>query len=252
MGNVCYCAYYYSTACCGFGPAYSSFESTYMEDDDPIVGCFPRSNTCDLSNDPRTFMGNIIEKRLGAFETIVVASILLASTSATYLLETETNLEKFFYIGAGYVSAMLMGLVFVVNMICVLVLTLQYYQVFRLMSCGPTGFECSKDYYTTPTVMEMRHFGVRCFSVSLPFFIVAIAFKVVDRFSLERTLPIFVYLCVCGVVCFIMMGRMNGIFVRLYAKCKRYEHLHFQEVENRMLATKAAAMQSKYYTVGGQ
>ena len=28
-----------------------------------------------------------------------------------------------------YVSAMLMGLVFVVNMICVLVLTLQYYQV---------------------------------------------------------------------------------------------------------------------------
>ena len=50
-----------------------SYESYMYEEEDQIgpFMCFPRSYTADLTNDPRMFIGNVINKRLEAFQTIV-------------------------------------------------------------------------------------------------------------------------------------------------------------------------------------
>jgi hypothetical protein len=213
-----------------------SYDAYLEEDDDPVTGCFPRSDTADLRNDPRMFVYNVINKRLEAFQTIVVSSILLAGTSLSYIFDVEVHLEKW-TIGAGYISCLLMALVFMMNMFTVLVLTLQFYQVFRLMTSGPTGFEASKDYYTTATLMEMRHLAVRFFSWSLPAFIIAIAFKVCDKWVWRRAMPVMVYLALAASFCCVCIVRLNNAFSRMYNKCKRYETLQFQRAREEEVKT---------------
>merc|ERR1712196_601081 len=89
-------------------------------------------------------------------------------------------------IGFGWMSTAVLSAVFVANLFSVLILTMQFYQVFRLMTCGPTGFEASKDYYTTPTLMELRHLAVRIFTASCPLFLIGIGLKVMDKWTWQR------------------------------------------------------------------
>jgi hypothetical protein len=238
MGNVIWCCINYTPLSCCFKVNPQSMPY-WMEDEE--VGafmCFPRSYTADLTNDPRMFMGNVINKRLEAFQTIVVAAILLASNSLTYLFDVDVNMNKW-KIGFGYMSTALLSVVFVANMFAVLVLTMQFYQVFRLMTCGPTGFEASKDYYTTPTLMEMRHTAVRIFTFSLPIFLLGIGFKVMDKWAYQRGLPVFGFLVAIAFFCVLIIVRLNSVFVRLYTKLKRYEMLQFQKLNDRDFKTQS-------------
>jgi hypothetical protein len=223
-----------------------------MDEDDDGVGpflCFPRSYSADLTNDPRMFMGNVINKRLEAFQTIVVAAILLASNSLTYLFDVDVNMNKW-TIGFGWWSSAVLSFVFVANMFAVLILTMQFYQVFRLMTCGPTGFEASKDYYTTPTLMELRHMAVRIFTGSLPLFLIGIGFKVMDKWTWQRGLPVCVFLCSVALFCVLIIVRLNAVFVRLYTKLKRYEALQFKKLHDRHLQSQM--MQKSRTWVTGQ
>jgi hypothetical protein len=251
MGNVIFCCINYTPLGCCFkvSPSYE----TYMDEDDDGVGpflCFPRSYSADLTNDPRMFMGNVINKRLEAFQTIVVAAILLASNSLTYLFDVDVNMNKW-TIGFGWMSSAVLGIVFVCNLFAVLILTLQFYQVFRLMTCGPTGFEASKDYYTTPTLMEMRHTAVRIFTSTVPLFLIGIGFKVMDKWTLERAGPVFAFLIIVAFFCVLIIVRLNAVFVRLYAKLKRYEMMQFRKLQDRHLESQRMHMQKSRTWVTG-
>jgi len=130
------------------------------------------------------------------------------------------------------------------------ILTLQFYQVFRLMTCGPTGFEASKDYYTTPTLMELRHLAVRIFTGSLPVFMVGIAFKVMDKWTFERALPVFGFLSLVAFFCVLIIMRLNAVFVRLYAKLKRYENLQFKKLQDRQYQSQMMLQRNKTWVTG--
>lgn len=180
-----------------------------------------RQESVEVSNDPRIFLDNVIAKRLGAFETVAVAAILLASVSISTLLAMEENHEH----PVEYVGLFLMNCVFVMNLFCVLVITKQYYQIFRLMTSGPTGFEIAKSYYLNQNIMTMRHVATGGFFYSIPMFIIAIACmiwtKLEHRYSMS--VPMCVIEIAAAVYIFFVLKKHSQIFREKYILTKKHE-----------------------------
>jgi hypothetical protein len=140
-----------------------------------------RNDSVEVTNDPRIFLDNIISKRLSAFEVVAVSSVLIASVSCTTLIQAEEPRRGY----VEFVGLFLMCIVFVMNLFCVLVITQQYYQIFRLMTGGPTGFEIAKSYYLNENIMAFRHLATRFFFWSIPLFIVAVGIMVARKLEIS-------------------------------------------------------------------
>jgi hypothetical protein len=199
---------------------------------------FPRSHTAEITNDPRVFSENVIEKRFAAFETIVVSAILLAGMSCTAILEAPESAHT--TISVGYVAVWTYVLCFSFNMICVLVLTIQYYQSYRLMTAGSTGFETCKEYYMNPAVNEMRHLGAKMFFWSIPLFLVGIGLEMFHRLTVTRAMPLLIMMVGGALVMGVIIFHHMLIFQRKYQKSKAYEAQQFAQLD------RMAPMRSQY------
>jgi len=197
------------------------------------LGNLVRTDSLEVTNDPRISMDNVISKRLQAFEKVAVASILLASVSISTILAMEEPGEGFI----EYAGLFMMNLVFVLNLFCVLIVTTQYYQIFRLMTSGPTGFEMSKSYYLNQNIMTLRHLSTSSFFYSIPIFILSIACMLWTKLRKGHTylmaIPIVSMEVAAALFLFIAIKKHGDIFREKYAFLKKHERplaVHTQSV----------------------
>jgi hypothetical protein len=217
----------------GFADDSMPFNASGKPDEDDEGGLpswFPRSMTAEVTNDPRVFNENVIEKRFSAFEAIVVAAVLLAGSSCGALLETRES-ESTSPFTTGYLAVWLYLVCFSCNMVAVLILTMQYYQAYRLMTAGSTGFETCKEYYMNPSVNELRHMAAKLFFWSIPMFVIAMGVEMLHRMSVVRAWPLVATFCVMAFIMAVVIAHHGVIFRMKYMKSKAFEQQQFAALD---------------------
>lgn len=134
-----------------------------------------------LYNDPRILQDNILNKRLNAFSTIVMAAALVGSLSfqALTVLKPQTD-TNFSWINL----AALLGMVVVTVgcLFCVVVLSQQVYLLNRIMTGGVSGFDLAKTLFAKD-YRRVRHIGANAFFGSVPLFLISSTFMVFELIS---------------------------------------------------------------------
>lgn len=150
------------------GPVMSSLEG---------LGLF-RSESMDMSNDPRFFQASILNKRLAAFSGLGVVSGLMVGF-------TQSSVRGLGNMDFTTLEGKLHGLAFLItsialfaNIIATYVSVAQVYHVYRLESAGPTGFEMATSYYLNANIVAWRHLAIKCLLLSLPLFLVSTGIQI--------------------------------------------------------------------------
>lgn len=192
-----------------------------------------RADSMDLSNDPRFFSGNVIDKRLKAFGGLSIISGLMLGTSMKQCFSLKKDMDFTWappYM--GYIQ--LLG--FMMQMCCTFMCVIALYTVahqlfytFRLMTSGPTGFELASMFYLNKTITMWRHFAVKCLLNGLSLFILSSGVQLFVKFykdaestqkhRIEPMLDLDVHLgiaslvlaCFCGCACFLCMLRNHHL-----------------------------------------
>jgi len=154
-----------------------------LEDLGPImsglerIGLF-RSDSMEMSNDPRFFQGSVLNKRMAAFSGLGVVSGLMVGF-------TQASLRKDFNMDLTTIEGQLYGIGFIVscvglfsNIIATYVSVAQVYHVYRLETAGPMGFEMATSYYLNPNIVAWRHLAIKCLLLSLPLFLVSTGLQI--------------------------------------------------------------------------
>lgn len=127
-----------------------------------------RDGTAEITNDPRFFAENVIEKRLAAFEALAVITGIMAEES---LKQTFELTKEFAWTGTLLVMSILqlagffmMVFVAFLDLVACAVLSLQLFFTIRLFTAGPTGFDKASRFYTDRRMWLWREraiFGVK-------------------------------------------------------------------------------------------
>jgi len=150
---------------------------------------FAHSESMDLTNDPRFFTGNVVDKRLDAFSQLSVISGLMVGVALS-----EANSMKKDILWSHYnhylkdatlqlVGFFLMTFVLFFNAVATYVGVAQPYHTYRLMTSGPTGFEAATSYYLNRNIAWWRHFAVRFMLISLPILACSTGIRLVVKFD---------------------------------------------------------------------
>jgi len=214
------------------------FEGYHSESMLPGLRCM-RSDSVEVTNDPRIFLDNILARRLSAFSSIVVAAILVGSVSCSCLLTIEDDNKDNWVKYAGLVG---MVTVFLLNLFCVLVITQQYYQVFRLMTAGPMGFEIAKSYYLNVNIATMRHMATQSFFRSIPIFTFSIGCMIFEKLGRKwiMSLPLFILLGAMAFTLHMINRKHANIFMEKYTITKAHERplqMHISNIRHEVHQT---------------
>lgn len=145
-----------------------------------------RAESMDLNNDPRFFSGNVIDKRLGAFGSLSIVSGLMLGTSMSQCFGLSKDFDltpEWPYI--GYFQLVGFILQMSVTFMCLIALYVtahQLFYTFRLMTSGPTGFECASVFYLSRAVVMWRHFSIKCLFNGLWIFMLSSGFQLLGKF----------------------------------------------------------------------
>jgi len=125
----------------------------------------------------------------------------------------------------AHVSLILMLLVFVMNMVTVLVLTQQYYQVYKLVTSGAHGFDVARSYYLNPNIQKLRYMAVQAFFWALPLYVTAVALMVFarmrDDFPLSHSI-VLGFLCFASFLMMWCICTQKAVFWEHYNNAQRY------------------------------
>jgi hypothetical protein len=182
-----------------------------------------RVNSIDVQNDPRNFGDSTLNKRYDAFDSIVVGATLLASLACSVCLTVFTGV-KLGERWAALCGTTLLTIAFVLNMICLVVITQQKYQVMRLATSGAAGFESAKSYYLNENIVKLRHVGVKCFTVSLSLFTISvgmISFDLLWHYARYFAVIILTITCVAGLIIGLINGLQRKVFMHYYKSAKQ-------------------------------
>lgn len=141
------------------------------------VGLF-RSDSMEMSNDPRFFQQSILNKRMAAFSSLgVISGLMIGFTQGSIKNMKEmdpTTVEGGLHL-AGFIFTSI-GLF--ANVVSTYVSVAQMYHTYRLETAGPTGFEMATSYYLNPNVVAWRHVAIKCMLLSLPLFLISTGIEV--------------------------------------------------------------------------
>jgi len=188
----------------------------------------PRSDSMDATNDPRFVSDNVIAKRLAAFQTISVVSVLMVNLSVKQLFLLQKSIDVTTTKGViQYSGFLVMIAVFLMNLTTVVVVIQQLFMTYRLLTAGPTGFELAKAYYLNPNVVTMRHAAVKAFFFSLPLFVVSTSCMVWVTFSdsdnPRLAFPVVIFLFFAAGVLFFIHSKHQAVFRKCYHMAKAHE-----------------------------
>mmetsp|Transcript_28454 Transcript_28454/g.60341 ORF Transcript_28454/g.60341 Transcript_28454/m.60341 type:complete len:272 (-) Transcript_28454:36-851(-) len=153
-----------------------------------FMGLVP-SESMELSNDPRFFNDNVIDKRLTAFTALSVVSSLMAGAACDQFFPflekdmkmwgSETPVRGFMQL-FGFV---LMCLVLFLNILATMVFGVQFYFTYRLMTSGPIGFESARSFYLDQNMTYYRQLSAKGLIWGLPMFVLSVGCMLFVKFD---------------------------------------------------------------------
>jgi len=160
--------------------------------DEELAGCsalLAGSESMDVSNDPRFFAKNVMDKRLSAFKSLTIVSSLMFGTSVKQCFELKKNMDFSSYepyvgnIAIWQMTGFCTSLV--VTFMCLLslyVIAHQLFYTYRLMTAGPTGFEQATVFYLTRAITIWRHVAIKCLFNGLWAFMALVGIQLFVKF----------------------------------------------------------------------
>jgi hypothetical protein len=143
-----------------------------------------RSESMQITNDPRFFSDNVINYRLAAFGSLAVVSGLMVGSAMADIMDMDKNMDLTRWVGVlQFISFVMLLFVLGFNMIATYVGVAQPYHTMRLMTSGPTGFEAATSYYLNRNIVTWRHFAIKYMLLSLPLYIVQMGLRLVVKFD---------------------------------------------------------------------
>jgi hypothetical protein len=157
------------------------------------AGCarfLARDDSMEVSNDPRFFSQNVMDKRLTAFKSLTIVSSVMWCTAVKLVFKLKKN-QDFHKLDDPYVGSIAWWqfgafvLAVVVTFMCLLSLYIMAHQLFytyRLMTAGPTGFEQACVFYLTRTITMWRHLAMKSLFNGLLLFMVLLGLQLFVQF----------------------------------------------------------------------
>lgn len=203
-----------------------------------------RSESMEISNDPRFFSGNVIEKRLKAFGGLSIVSGLMLGTSMSQCFSLPKDMDfSLTFPFMGYVQMVGFCLQMSCTFMCIISLYTvahQFFYTYRLMTSGPTGFEAASMFYLNKTIVMWRHFAIKCLFNGLWMFIFASGTQILVKFykdavnshpdykdpeldmDVHLALATFVLACFLGCAMFLCQLRLHhtAAFAHYYDTCQ--------------------------------
>lgn len=177
-----------------------------------------KSDSMDITNDPRFFTDNVLNYRLAAFAGLSVVSGLMIQNAMDHVFDMDKRIKL--DSAAGVCQAIAFFTLIVVlflNVIATYVGVAQPYHTVRLMTAGPTGFEMATSYYLNKSIVVYRHLAVKSMLISLPLFMMQSGLRLIVKFKREnghdemQSLSLVEAQLMGGVSCAILM--LMGFFV---------------------------------------
>lgn len=188
-------------------------------DNGECLGLF-RAHSMEVTNDPRFFHKNVLLKRMGAFHVIAVTAVLIANLSCMQMLQMESSKFNGIKGNIRYVAFVLFSTCFVLNLVTVVIIVQQLFQMTRLATAGSTGFELAKSYYLNPNIVSMRHLAANIFFVCIPIFLAAVGLtiyvKLGGRLNLMWSLPISIVLFFAAIILRCFYEKHRNVFQQKY------------------------------------
>lgn len=153
-----------------------------------MMGNLVRSESMDITNDPRFFSGNVLDKRMAAFTGLAVVSTLFTGNALGDCFAMKKDWDFHTIDGVfQFCGFTLMNAVLFFNILAAYVGVAQQYLTYRLMTAGPTGFEIASVFYLNPNIAFWRHAAVKKMLLSIPLFLLASSFKMFVK--IDREMP---------------------------------------------------------------
>lgn len=167
----------------------SGYTPVRAEVDSRGMAQLEREGTAELTNDPRFFTENVIDKRLAAFEALAIVTEIMASEAVKQCFE----LSKEFVFRKDYpvmgimqmIGFTLMCTVMFMSTVATAVLSLQLFFTIRLMTAGPTGFDKAASFYTDRRMWLWRERAIFGVKWSLFTFMLSTGFMLCVKFYTE-------------------------------------------------------------------
>jgi len=170
---------------------YVDFEALPNEMEEEQQGLIP-CRSMDLTNDPRFFNDNVLDKRLAAFTALsVVSSIMVGAACDNFVpfeedrMKFDTDMNRFRSVVALF-GFFLMCIVFLMNVISTMVFGVQFYYVYRLMTAGQVGFESAKTFYLDADMTWWRQLSVNGLIRGMPLFVMSVGCMLVVKVDGDR------------------------------------------------------------------
>jgi len=148
-----------------------------------------REGTAELTNDPRFFAENVVEKRLAAFEALAVITGIMAEESLKQTFELS---KEFAWTGTLLVISILqltgffvMVIVAFMDLVACAVLSLQLFYTIRLFTAGPTGFDKASRFYCDQRMWRWRERAIFGVKWSIVLFVVSTGLMLSVKFYVE-------------------------------------------------------------------
>lgn len=148
-----------------------------------------RSESMDVTNDPRFFAGNVMDKRLSAFKSLTLVSSIMFGTALgqCFSLKKDFDLSKWDpYVGnVAALQVLSFFLALTVAIQCLLslyIIAQQLFYTYRLMTAGSLGFDIAAVFYLTRTITWWRHMAIKFLFNGLLKFLVFVGIQLFVKF----------------------------------------------------------------------
>jgi hypothetical protein len=143
-----------------------------------------QAESMDMTNDPRFFAKNIMDKRLAAFKILSIVSALMFGTSLGQCFSMKKNFdfEKWDPLVGSIavwqiISFFLSLLLAFVCLLALYIIAHQLFYTYRLMTAGPSGFEQAAIFYLTRGMTMWRHAAIKMLFYGLLLFLVTVGMQ---------------------------------------------------------------------------
>jgi len=149
------------------------------------------ADSMEIKNDPRFFQDNVINYRLSAFGGISVVSALMVANTMGQMWDMDKNMQVMTSAGKIFhpngiiqlIAFTMLIIIFFANIVATYVGVAQPYHTLRLMTAGPTGFECAASYYLNRNIVAWRHGAIKYMLLSLPLYISQMGLRLIVKFD---------------------------------------------------------------------
>jgi hypothetical protein len=153
---------------------------------------FIQTDSMHITNDPRFFAGNVMDKRLAALKTLTLVSSIMFGTALGQCFALKKNMD-FSKTDMGVLDIAVWQMVgfclaLLVSVQCLLslyIIAQQLFYTYRLMTAGSLGFDIAAVFYLTRTITMWRHLAIKALFSGLLKFLVLVGIQLFVKFYKE-------------------------------------------------------------------